>query len=158
MSENNTNSVKTPIGKPVDGTGVSSAVKNQRKAAEGGKTDKNQPQNTKNGGDQQTDLGSSVGGKAGNQESDLKIMEVQQDDEPSPRTQNDTNHDMHIAITKQSHEGALLGRVGSLSKLNKSPSKSLNVIRVRQPDGVTTFRDKRQPLQQYEANLIIKNH
>ena len=79
-------------------------------------------------------------------------MEVAQDDEPSP------SNSKQLAISRQSRDGSLLNRVGSLNRLGKTPSKSLNVVRVRQNDGVVTFRDKRQPLQQYEANLIIQNH
>lgn len=68
--------------------------------------------------------------------------------------------DMHVSINNRASQegGVLMHRVGSLSKINKSPSKSLNVVRVRHPDGIVTFRDRRHPLQQYEANLIIKNH
>lgn len=58
---------------------------------------------------------------------DLRIMEVPQDDEPSPHN----SRDMHLAISKQSGDGSLLNRVGSLNRLTKSPSKSLNVVRVR---------------------------
>ena len=56
---------------------------------------------------------------------DLRIMEVPQDDEPSP------SNSRHIAASKQSRDGSLLHRVGSLNRLGKSPSKSLNVVRVR---------------------------
>ena len=68
-------------------------------------------------------------------------MEVAQDDEPSP------SNSKQLAISRQSRDGSLLNRVGSLNRLGKTPSKSLNVVRVRQNDGVVTFRDKRQPLQ-----------